>query len=258
MEKIFGILTAVVLVLSVWIGYKNSSKLDDQKEALQSEEARMTNNETEQKDVKAKIKGEQSEIESLEAQNQTANTELTSLQGDIDELKSQVTAKKAELQTVDGKLAASKELREQISDSEDLIQQVQSNQNKIAQLKADIETEKSSLENVVQSAEQAESVLSAKTEIVEHRASGKSSPSLSTTVRGVYGTWGFVTLNGGNAQGVTPGSILDVLRNGEVVAKLKVTTVERNRSAADVIQGDYGASVALRSGDRVVAEKAAQ
>ncbi|MFC5051299.1 hypothetical protein ACFPK9_11840 [Rubritalea spongiae] len=258
MEKIFGILTAVVLVLSVWIGFKNSSKLADQKEALTSEEARMKSNEAEQKDVKAKIKAEQEEIVTLENENQKAGEELVALQGEIDELKSQVSDKKTELESIDVKVAAANELREQISDSEDLIEQVESTQNKIAQLKADIESEKANLESVTQSAEQAESVLAEKSKIVEFRSTGKSAPSLSTTVRGVYGSWGFVTLNSGNAQGVTPGSILDVLRNGEVVAKLKVTTVEQNRSAADIIPGESGVNIALRSGDRVVAERSAQ
>ena len=256
MEKIFGILTAVVLVLSVWIGYKNSTKLADQKDALQSEETRLEGNEAERSDVNAKIKAEQAEIESLTAQNENAKGELESLQGDIDDLKTQVADKEAELQSVEVKLVASQEMDDQISDSKDLIEQVDSTKNKIAQLKSDIATEKTNFENVEQGATQAEAVLAAKKVIIDSRSSGKSAPSLSTSVGGVYNTWGFVTINSGNAQGVVPGSILDVLRNGEVVAKLKVTTVEQNRSAADIIQDEAG-SVSVRAGDRVVAEKAA-
>ena len=40
-------------------------------------------------------------------------------------------------------------------------------------------------------------------------------------------------LAGGDNEGVVPGSILDVVRAGEVIAKLRVTAVEAGRSAAD-------------------------
>jgi len=43
-----------------------------------------------------------------------------------------------------------------------------------------------------------------------------------------------------------------------VVAKLKVTAVEQNRAAADIIPNVLPVTVAVRSGDRVVAEKVAQ
>ncbi len=42
-------------------------------------------------------------------------------------------------------------------------------------------------------------------------------------------------LAGGDNEGVVPGSILDVVRAGEVIAKLRVTAVEAGRSAADIV-----------------------
>jgi peptidoglycan hydrolase CwlO-like protein len=258
MEKIFGILTGVVLLLSVWIGFKNSSKLSDQKETLQDAENLVASNEAEKKDVTGKIKSVQAEIETLAKQSEDSQGELVTMEEETSALKATLTEKETMLATVEEKLSSVQELRDQISDSQDLIEQVESTKNKIAQLKSDIDSEKTGLEDAQQSAEQAEALLASKKVIVESRSSGKSAPTLSTSVRGVYGTWGFVTLNSGNAQGVVPGSILDVLRNGEVVAKLKVTTVEQNRSAADIIADSEGVTVALRSGDRVVAEQVAQ
>lgn len=261
MDKKIGILTgltAVVLVLSVWIGFKNSSKLADHKDALQSEENRLANNQAEGKDLKAKIKATETEREELMAQSSDSKSKLEAVVAEIDELSSKVEEAEAALAEIEDKAVAASELKDQIDDSQDLLDQIDDSNKKIAQLKADIESEKASMEAAKEESDRAQAALASKKVIVDSWSTGKSAPSLSTSIRGVFSTWGFVTLSAGNAQGVVPGSILDVLRNGEVVAKLKVTTVEQNRSAADIIINDGQDTVALRSGDRVVAEQSAQ
>ena len=47
-------------------------------------------------------------------------------------------------------------------------------------------------------------------------------------------------------------SILDVVRNGSVVAKLMVTAVESGSSSASIIPDSLGEDVTLMVGDRVV------
>ena len=62
-------------------------------------------------------------------------------------------------------------------------------------------------------------------------------------------------LAGGDNEGVVPGSMLDVVRAGEVIAKLRVTAVEAGRSAADIVVDSMSADTMLRAGDEVVAEE---
>ena len=83
-------------------------------------------------------------------------------------------------------------------------------------------------------------------------SSGKSLPELKTRIRSIYPTWGFVTLGAGNSSGVVTNSILDVVRNGSVVAKLMVTAVESGSSSASIIPDSLGEDVTLMVGDRVV------
>ena len=77
---------------------------------------------------------------------------------------------------------------------------------------------------------------------------------MKTRISSIYRNWGFVILAAGDRQGVVTGSTLDVMRGGEVVAKLKVTAVEAGRASADIVLDSVAAQVTLRTGDTVVAQ----
>ncbi len=83
-------------------------------------------------------------------------------------------------------------------------------------------------------------------------SSGQSLPTLNTRIRSIYPTWGFVTLATGNAGGVVTNSTLDVVRDGSTIAKLLVTSVERNSASASIIPDSIAPDVTLMVGDRVI------
>jgi len=89
----------------------------------------------------------------------------------------------------------------------------------------------------------------------DQRNSGHSFPHLRTSIRSVYPTWGFVTLANGDKGGVVINSTLDVVRNGEIVAKLFVSTVERDSASASIVPGSIQQDVVLMTGDKVVPTK---
>ena len=71
----------------------------------------------------------------------------------------------------------------------------------------------------------------------------------------MFGNWGFVTLSSGNNAGVVQDSMLDVVRGGEVIAKLFVTAVESSSAAADLIPDSLAEDTVLMAGDKVVPSK---
>lgn len=87
---------------------------------------------------------------------------------------------------------------------------------------------------------------------IASRSDGRSIDSLRTRIRAVYNTWGFVTLTDGDKNGVVLNSTLDVVRDGEVIAKLLVTTVEQQTASADIVPGSMEPGTALMIGDLVV------
>jgi seryl-tRNA synthetase len=64
--------------------------------------------------------------------------------------------------------------------------------------------------------------------------------------------WNFVVLSIGDRQGLLPNAQMVVLRNGEMIAKLKVTSVEKGTSIADIVPGTTSRGARVMPGDRVI------
>ena len=90
-------------------------------------------------------------------------------------------------------------------------------------------------------------------ERLDTQGRGESLPTLKTSIRSIYPTWGFVTLNAGNNAGVTSSSTLDVVRDGATIARLLVTAVESRSASASIIPDSIAQDITLMVGDRVVA-----
>lgn len=64
--------------------------------------------------------------------------------------------------------------------------------------------------------------------------------------------WNFVVLDVGDRQGAAVNAPLLVLRGGQPIARLKITSVEPSTSIADVIPGSAARGETVQPGDRVV------
>lgn len=255
---IFGGLTAAVLALSIWMGFKNNDEFAKQVNHNVRAERKLNSLRSDLDGLTTKRDDTVTSKEGTQAENVTETENLEGLLKDVASIKSDISQKEGIKKANDRQIAANDDVLKGLPDPDVLVPQITATKNKIAQLKSDIESDESSLTDLSQQNDGLVTLAANKRMVIEHQTAGRSLPSLSTSVQSIYSTWGFVTLNGGNAQGVVPGSILDVLRNGEVVAKLKVTAVEQNRAAADIIPDALPVTISLRSGDRVVAEKIAQ
>lgn len=255
---IFGGLTAAVLVLSIFMGIRNNAEFEEQLEHREKSERRLKTSQADLEDLRKKKADTIASLEASQAEDvvekenlATLVDEVASLEGAIQEKESTVASNKAKIAETDTMLV-------DLPDPELLVPQITATKNKIAQLKADIARDGEAIEALKSQVKSVEAQVVSKRALIESQSSGRSLPTLSTSVKSVYRNWGFVTLNGGNATGVVPDSVLDVLRNGEVVAKLKVTTVEQNRAAADIMVDALPVVATVRSGDRVVAEKVSE
>ena len=258
MPILFGSLTALVLAISLWIGFKNQSEYKKQIAERQKKEKNYTREvgilkkrtETWEDTIVAKDK--------LLASNETLTGEIGELESKIDSIKSEIAFKESQKKELEFEVAEATEVMNKVGGVRALVPKIKGLRSDIAQLTDEIEQGNASLSNLKQSKMDTESSIAVNEARVEFETSGKSQPTLDTTIKTVYSSWGFVTLNGGDIQGVVPGSTLVVVRGGEVVAKLKVTTVEPNRAAADILRESVGDDVYLRAGDKVVAEATAE
>jgi len=135
---------------------------------------------------------------------------------------------------------------------DDLLASVTSNEEELGILQNEIANNQAKLSLLQKSVENKQVQLSDLRARKASTSEFRSIDTLNTSIRVAMNRHGFVILNGGDNAGIVANSNLDVVRGGEVVAKLKVTTVEGGTAAASVIPDSKADDVILRSGDRVV------
>ena len=84
------------------------------------------------------------------------------------------------------------------------------------------------------------------------RSAGLVKPGLEGKILAVNSNWNFVVLSIGDRQGVVSGSSLIVKRGGNMVAKLRVTSVEPSTSIADIQAGSAAKGAVIQPGDVVI------
>ncbi len=254
MPILFGTLAAVALTFIAWFGYKNKT------EYVKQIDLRVQEEETWNKKVALKKKKEDELVKTnnasaiLETKIKELEASISKVAEEIAKVKEVMAFKKSEIAKLEASVEEAKQQTAKYGEIEELIPKINRTRNEIVQLKDDLEAETANLNNLKQIKTDTQVKIDNNSVIVEKQTIGKSQAFLKTTIKTVYSTWGFVTLNGGDVQGVVPGSTLDVIRDGEVVAKLKVTTVEPNRAAADILTESVDSEIYLRSGDVVKAE----
>jgi len=258
MPILFGILAAIILAISAWMGYKNNDEYKKQITLRHKEEGFKKELTQDKKDLEDKISREKSETDKLIAENKQLKIKLENVIAEVADAKQEIADKKRKIRDLKAEVAKADEALKDLPDIDTIVPKIKAMRNDIATLKDDIETETAHLNNLKQQKKDTEAAIAVNQARVELETVGKSQPYLKTSIKTVYSTWGFVTLNGGDIQGVVPDSLLDVVRDGEVIAQLRVTSVEPNRAAADIIRESLAEGVFLSSGDKVVAHKEAK
>ncbi|RYD80639.1 MAG: hypothetical protein EOP84_11820 [Verrucomicrobiaceae bacterium] len=87
---------------------------------------------------------------------------------------------------------------------------------------------------------------------VQRYQKGIANQSLSGRVLAVNQGWNFVVLDVGDRQGAAVNAPLLVLRGGQPIARLKITSVEPSTSIADVVPGSMARGMTVQPNDRVV------
>lgn len=255
MPILFGTLTAIVMAIAAWTTYKNQTEFEKQISLRETQERNLARNLAEKKSREDELKREIDATNVLIAENKKLAIDLEKVNGEIADVESEIKQKQAKIQELKSKVEAAELALKDLGDIETLVPKIKRLNTEIAQLKDSIEKEEANLARLKQVKNSTQEEIAVKVGEAEKIAEGKSQTRLATTIKTVYNTWGFVTLNGGDIQGVVPDSILEVVRDDEVIAKLKVTTVEPNRAAADIVRDSVKTDLFLRSGDKVRAEQ---
>ncbi len=257
MSTVFGTIAAVLLAAAAFVAFKNKgayeAEIATNKSALQlkvstekelaKEQARLVAAEADRDKNLAAAKDVQAEFDEVTALFESAKKE-------VDTLSAEHKANEAKIANADDTLKG-------LPDPDELVPKVKRMQSDLSAAQSEIATYETSLANLLQRSKNAEERVSAVRKLIDLQSSGKSFPSLRTSISSVYRNWGFVILSAGDSQGVVTDSRLDVLRGGEVIGKLQVTAVEAGRAAADIVLDSVADGTTLQIGDTVVAESEA-
>lgn len=257
MANTFGILAALVLALSAFVAFKNKGELQTQIEVTEVEEARKLTQKNNFDDLVVATEDMVGEMEAASASRDDFQAQLKEQQASNKEIETEISTKDAELKETQDRVAAAKDALDELGDLKDLAPKIEALKSDIAQLEDEVAILRAQTSRLSGEDTAVSNRSSALSKILSDRNSGRSLPSLNTSVANVSGTLGFVTLAAGDNSGVVTGSKLDVKSGDETIAQLTVTAVSANTATADIIASSVKEGATVSPGDRVVASQEA-
>jgi len=176
----------------------------------------------------------------------SAAADIAKAKQDAQEARSQVQAKETEIADLKKKLADAAAAPAPAPAQDPATLKALADAEKAAAEKEQI------LKTLQVKAEDAEKKASSMEAENARRAAGLTKPGLEGKILAVNPSWNFVVLSIGDRQGVVAGSSLIVKRGGNMVARLRVTSVEPSTSIADIQVGSTAKGSSVQAGDVVI------
>ena len=190
--------------------------------------------------------------EAEEAKAQAEAKSATAL-ADVEKVKKDVEEAQAQMKTKEEKIA---DLEKKIADATVMTPQAPAvdpaKEKELADIKAQAAEKEQLLKTAQANAEAADKKAAALEAENARRVAGLAKPGLEGKVLAVNPNWSFVVLSIGDKQGVVAGSSLIVKRGDNLVAKLRVTSVEPSTSIADIQIGTTAKGTTVQPGDVVI------
>ncbi|MEO7318851.1 MAG: hypothetical protein ABIZ56_07680, partial [Chthoniobacteraceae bacterium] len=177
------------------------------------------------------------EIDKMTAQLASVTEELTTTKAKLDEAIAAMTPKdgtKVDPEQMSREIAA---LREAKAKAEaDLAEAIQIKDSLTKQL-----------------IDEKSKTVAAETQVKSYKT-GYTNPGVTGTILAYNPGWNFVVLSIGDRQSLKAGKEMVVTRDGQMVGKVRVTSVEPSTSIADIIPSSVPKGQSVQPGDRVVYE----
>ncbi len=245
-----------LMTLSLVFGFLNTNKVKDLRSELattisardMSDRAR-TAGEKKLKAKEAALAAEQSKATAAEAKAIAAEADLSKAQNEKAELESNLQANDTRIKELEGQVAAAT-----VAGVPGAPDGVSPNE-----MKAMLDDAKQQLE----AAEQEKSILADKVKMAQdkvaemeqdkkRRESGVNAAGVHGIVLAVNQAYNFVVLDMGDRQGVVPNSEMLVMRQGALIGKIRISSVEPTTSIGDILSNTLARGVQVQPGDTVV------
>jgi len=250
-------LSILFLMLAAIFGALNSHKVKALRASVANAEALRraveSRSVTQQRDLKTKettATGE--EDKGAEAENKAvkAEAELAQLQKEKADLQTRLDANQSEIAS----------LQKRVEEAE---KPAKPSENSAAASATELQAQLDDARRQLDSAEKEKAFLSEKLQSAQERSAppqeerkrretGVRRTGVRGTVLAVNQAYNFVVLNLGARQGVEPNSEMLVLREGTLIGKIRISSVEPATAIGDIITGSLARGVQVQPGDTVI------
>jgi hypothetical protein len=262
MARLLLIASIVLGFVTAFLGFKTKQQAEELQEKLKSQTAAanqakqlMTTAQKERDEAKKSFDEIQATLKQREAEFTDAKAAAEKAKADLTKALADVDAKTAKLEEVE---KARKILEEKIGPVPP--EQLAAKMEELTKEKTRLEGERDEAKAVAAAATERYNDLSAtvaqKDQTIQEYKSNYVRQGLSGKIVAYNPGWNFVVLNIGDRSGLKAGVPMVVLRGGNMVGKVKVTSVETNTAIADVLPGTIARGDSVQPGDTVVFEGA--
>jgi len=256
MAKIFIGIALVLTLFTAVLGFLTKGKIEAVKEEKRDAIVKKDKAEGESRVAKTELKKAQEDVTAAKAAVDEKDKEVTAKTGQIDALTKQLADAKTASDDKDTQIT---DLTKKLSDKP--APAIAVADPAVAEMKA----QKEKAEAELAEAKQLEETMNRKVKENDSKLAGLEQykrdrehqlqrPGVSGRILAVNPGWNFVVLSIGDRQGLMTNSPLLVMRGGEPIARVRVTSIETSRAIADVIPGSVREGVTVQPGDRVVYE----
>jgi hypothetical protein len=251
MANVFAILSALALAAAAFLAMKNKEAYATEIGSRQNEEKRLATSEARLASLQAEFKDTESERKSTEEATVGLRETEASQQKKNKGIEDDIASKKSETDANATKIAEIEDKLKEFGNIEELVGKVKRLAAEVERLTSEIGSNDATLADLNAEKTRTEAVIAAY-RAKDANYSNKRSFFESSRFSSIFPAYGFVTLPIGNSSGAVSGSSLDVVRDGAVVAKLRISSVEASRCAAEIVPDSLAADTVLMVGDRVV------
>ena len=252
MGKILLYVSVILTLVTALLGFINKGHLQDASKALDETKSSLNKTTTQLAGVEKELKSTKATIQSADSEKMQLATQVTSLKADIDKakgelepLKTQVQDKTAEIAKKDTEIAALKSKSETPKTTDE-------SADKVKELETVIAENKIAIDKLTEQKISAQEKVTALLKSQNDRKEQQKKNNFSGRVLAVNQAWNFVVLNLGDRNCVSNNMEMLVKRGGQLIGKVRVTSVEPATSIADIVANNIPGHLTVQPNDQVI------
>jgi hypothetical protein len=259
MAKILLIISALVIAATAYLGFATKQKVDALQEDLKKNKNTLTATDADLKKTKGTLKKTEEDLVAAKATIEDRDKDIAQKKGELDKITADFSKATTDLAQ---RTKEFEELQRQFNDltkdpsitPEQMGVRLKELQAAKAKLETDLAEQTALVEALQAEKKTTETELAQSKQQVQAYKHEITRPGLSGTILAYNPGWNFVVLSIGDRHGLKANARLVVRRGGQMVGKVKVTSVEPSTSIADIVPGSVPKGMSVQPGDSVIFE----